>query len=405
MDLARACSASIDGTVATFICGRKHPRGAPKVFISRRKGARAARMDPVMHALLWILAAIAALTVAAVAHFAFWGWIYRVRPDSDALLTATCSDGWRLAVARFRPAASSNRPPVILCHGLGANRLNLCLPGAHSLAGFLRARGHEVFAVDLRGCGDSSKAPPHRARTWDFDDHVLRDAPAALELVLRETGQPRAFWVGHSMGGMIGLALAEGVHREKLAGVAALGSPTRWQFHRPVLGRLLSLSLALTWGKVSHSRWMVRVIAPYLGFFPLPLGDMAINPQNIALPLYRRVAYSVLADSSRAMLRQFASWFRRRAWDLRSPPTDLRAGLAQIQCPVLLVGGTLDVLAPPQAMEGTLEDLGSADKTMVLFGKARGDAQDYGHGDLIFGRCAPVEIFPEVARWIDSHAK
>jgi pimeloyl-ACP methyl ester carboxylesterase len=338
-----------------------------------------------------------------LAHLAFWGWVYRLRPDSDGLLWAECADGWKLAVAHYKPAFPDSRPPVVLCHGLGANRWNLCLPGTHSLAAFLKERGHEVFVPDLRGCGDSQTPPPGKDRNdWNFDDHVLLDAPAILALAQRCTTKPQALWVGHSMGGMIGLALAEGPHATALAGVAALGSPTHWSFHRRILGRLIGYSVHLAWGGRVHNRFMVRLIAPYLGYAPFPLNDVALNPRNIDGATYRRVAYHVLADSSRKVLAQFASWFSRDAWDLANPKTDLRAGLANVRCPVLLIGGTLDLLAPPQAMERALGELGTSEKTLLLFGKSRGDAQDYGHGDLIFGRRAPDEIFPELERWLGA---
>jgi len=348
--------------------------------------------------------AILVVIAAVAAHFVFWGWVYRIRSDADALLWAECADGWRLAVAHFKPASADARPPVILCHGLGANRWNMCLPGTHSLAGFLKRHGYEVFAVDLRGCGDSARPPRGKGRNdWDFDDHVLLDAPAVLDLALRTSGKPRAHWVGHSMGGMIGLAVAEGAKQGELAGVAALGSPLHWNFHRRILGRLVAYSVHLAWLGRVHNRVMVRLVAPYLGYVPFPLNDVALNPRNIDGATYRRVAYHVLADSSRAMLREFASWFARDAWDLARPPTDLRAGLSRIACPVLLMGGTLDLLAPPQALERALAELGAPDKALLLFGKTRGDAQDYGHGDLIFGRRAPEEIFPELERWLRAH--
>ena len=341
-----------------------------------------------------------AVTLAVFAHFAFWSWVYRERADSDALLTAVAADGWRLAVAHYQPATPSDRPPVILCHGLSANRLNMSLPGRNSLAGFLRARGHEVFVVDLRGCGDSHRPPPGRDKNdWTFDDFVLRDAPAVLQLAQQTTGRASAIWIGHSMGGLIGLALAELPAGAALAGVAALGSPTRWHFHRPLLGRVLAASVHLAFLGRIHNRWSARIIAPYLGLLPLPFSDVAVNPQNMEPAIYRRVAWNVLADSSKRLLAQFASWFSRNAWDL-ADHTDLRAGLGRIRCPVLLMGGTLDILAPPKAMEEALGDVGAAQKALLLFGKARGDKQDYGHGDLIFGRFAPDEVFPELESWL-----
>lgn len=354
--------------------------------------------------LAWAAAALCALAAATAAHLLFWGWIHRLRADSDALLSARCDDGWLLTVAHFRPSQASAAPPVILCHGLAANRWNLSLPGEHSLAAYLRAQGHEIFCCDLRGVGDARRPPPgKRGSDVRFDDHVERDAPAILDLALQHSGKPRALWVGHSMGGLVGLAVAQGPHADKLAGVAALGSPTRWEYHRRLLGRFLSLSVRLSLGGRIHQKWPLRLVAPWLGYFPIPMGDITLNPQNIDGRVLRRVAYRVVDDVTRPMIAQFASWFRRNAWDLGEGRVDLRQGLSRIRCAVLLVGGTLDVLAPPQAMEDALRDVGAPDKTLLLFGRARGDQQDYGHGDLIFGRHAPHEVFPQLHRWLAAH--
>jgi hypothetical protein len=46
--------------------------------------------------------------------------------------------------------------------------------------------------------------------------------------------------------------------------------------------------------------------------------------------------------------------------------------------------------------------VGAADKTLVVVGRERGDRQEYGHGDLIFGARAPDELFPIVANWLDA---
>jgi pimeloyl-ACP methyl ester carboxylesterase len=353
---------------------------------------------------LALVGTLAALALLLVAHDAFWGYVYRLRLDSDALLTATAADGWPLAVAHFVPRARrADRLPVVLCHGLSANRLNLMLPGPHSLASFLREQGHEVFVCDLRGSGDSVRPPPKGSLSEiNFDRHLFFDAPAILAKALEVSGAPRAFWVGHSMGGLLGLALAETEHASKLAGVVAVGSPTRWSFHRPYLKTLLRSALPLAVGGRIRQRWLVRLVAPYLFYLPL-LGDIVLNPKNIDPRVNRRVAFHVLADVSRGILEQFEGWLRRDAWDTLSPAMDLRAGLARVTCPVLLMAGSADVLSPPENMRGTLTDLGCADKTLVVVGKERGDKQDYGHGDLIFGAHAPEEVFPFIARWLGEH--
>ena len=72
-----------------------------------------------------LLAAAAALTALAILHTLFWGWVYRVRPAQDELRFVETKDGWRLAVARRAPRGEPRLPPVLLCHGLSANRGNL----------------------------------------------------------------------------------------------------------------------------------------------------------------------------------------------------------------------------------------------------------------------------------------
>ena len=345
------------------------------------------------------------LGVTAVAlHFAFWGRFYRLRLDSDALLTVRTADGWELAVAHFRPREpKEGRLPVVLCHGLSVNGLNMMLPGEHSLATYLRARGHEVFVCDLRGSGGSRAVPALGSlREIDFDRHLFFDAPAILAKALEVSGAPRAFWVGHSMGGLLGLGLAQTEPAPQLAGVVAIGSPTRFTHHHPLLKRLLALALPFVWGGRVYQRWIVRLVAPYL-YFRWVLGRVVLNPRNIDRAMLRRVGYTVLDDVSVALLRQFGSWIRRDAWDTQSPPLDLRAGLAKVTCPVFLVAGSVDVLAPPKAVRSTLEELGSTDKVLRVEGKHAGHREDYGHGDLIFGARAPVEVFPAVVGWLDAH--
>ena len=68
------------------------------------------------------------------------------------------------------------------------------------------------------------------------------------------------------------------------------------------------------------------------------------------------------------------------------------------------MGGSQDALATPQAVLGQAELLGSEDKTVMLFGRENGDTLDYGHGDLLFGEHAPMEVYPRILRWISDRA-
>ena len=66
--------------------------------------------------------------------------------------------------------------------------------------------------------------------------------------------------------------------------------------------------------------------------------------------------------------------------------------------------GSSDRLATERSVRAAFEAWGAADKKLVVFGKARGDAMEYGHGDLIFGRGAPTEVYPVLLQWLEAHA-
>jgi len=38
----------------------------------------------------------------------------------------------------------------------------------------------------------------------------------------------------------------------------------------------------------------------------------------------------------------------------------------------------------------------------VRFGKAHGQAEDYGHIDFLVGRRAPDEVWPTITRWLEA---
>ena len=77
---------------------------------------------------------------------------------SNEAFVAQTSDGWVLPLYRFSPRIASpvgqSLPPVVLFHGMGANRFNLAQTGPSNLAVWLATRGRDVF-VELRGAGRS----------------------------------------------------------------------------------------------------------------------------------------------------------------------------------------------------------------------------------------------------------
>jgi hypothetical protein len=69
----------------------------------------------------------------------------------------------------------------------------------------------------------------------------------------------------------------------------------------------------------------------------------------------------------------------------------------------LAVAGDRDRQCSPHAARRTLDALGSARRSYLLFGKAEGQQDHYGHFDLLVGRRAPQEVWPHIDAWLDEH--
>lgn len=353
---------------------------------------------------LWLVLTVLALAGVNAVWVLGVRWWYRLRTTPPERLEARCQDGWELTVHVRRATHRRFEEPVLLCHGLAANRCTFDFEPPYSLAHALADAGFDCFTVEWRGIGHSRRPP--RGLRWpnvSVDDLVTQDAPALIELALARTGARRAFWVGHSLGGLVGYATAQGPEGKKLAGLLALGSPVFFP-PDPLLRRLIHVGARAAWPRGFRNEWLSRTLAPFLGYVTLPLSDVIINPKHIPPPVQRKVYANMMASMSRDVLRQLRDWIDHDAFRSFDGSVDWRAGLARLTLPVMVMGGSVDRLAPPKNLRAQYELVGSPDKKLHVFGCERGDKMDYGHGDLLFGTGAPLEIQPEVRGWLEAHA-
>jgi pimeloyl-ACP methyl ester carboxylesterase len=344
-----------------------------------------------------LLATLAAATylLAVRAH-------YRLRSPRPERVRVTCPDGERIAVHHRRPAVRRFLEPVLLCHGLAANHVNFDFDPPCSLAHAFAEAGFEVFSVDFRGAGDSRPARWWRRYAFDFDDLAEKDAPTLLGHALLAAAAPQAFWVGHSLGALVGYAVVGG-GEPRLRGLCALGAPVYFQY-TGWLARLMRGGLWLAWPVALRQRWLSIGLAPFLGHVTLPLTEALINPQAIAPRVLRKVYANLVSSMGYRLLRQLADWSAHDAFRSRDRSIDYRGRLSTVDTPVLVLGGSQDALASPKVVLAQTELLGSSDKTVMLFGRENGDAIDYGHGDLLLGDRAPQEVYPRIIRWVSERA-
>jgi pimeloyl-ACP methyl ester carboxylesterase len=344
---------------------------------------------------LAVLAVALLLALATWAHYAFWTRRYLARTGEDEILFADTPDGWRLALARRRARGAARPTPVLLVHGIAANRVSLdFVLERWSLSAHLAAAGFDCFALDLRGHGLSRRARPDAPRRWTFDDHVRLDVPAALAAVRAATGAAEVHWVGHSQGGLIGMA-ASAAFPERIASLVALGSPAYFGAQGAL--KLFARFAFMFTG--SLNRFAARCLVPLSGFVHPPVSQVAINTRNVSRAVYRRVIVNVVENVSTGVLRQLARWIATDTFASRDGGLDYRAALASCRQPALFVAGAGDRIAPPEVVERAARAWGG-EAEVLRVGIAGAACCDYGHSDLLFGRSAPEEVFPAIAGWL-----
>ncbi len=337
-----------------------------------------------------------------------------LRPCTDGYAYTT--DGWRLGVRHYRPAQPDpGKLPVILCHGLGLNATFWTITDNH-LPAQLCARGYDVYVFDIRGSGENGRPGKddrlnqvlrqtpfreHGESSWTVDDLVRYDVPAILEYVIRDSGQSRVNWVGHSLGGMMifpFLELSPGP--ERIANFVGMGStiiqartPQRSMFYANVgIHSLLRVASA---GRLGRPLTYFRM--PGMG----TIDGFYYTAENVDRRTISRFYGYTLEDPGPGALRQFAPYLRTGHLLSADRRVDYSARLGEVAVPTLMVAGASDLISDVPSTRMTFEAIGSRDKTLCVFSKANGHVADYGHCDLAWSRYAPREVFPVVIDWLD----
>ncbi len=357
--------------------------------------------------LLSVFFVLVIIKAAVIAIAYFWQWYYSGPTSQDETHFIRTSDGWRLALHRYRPDDEPQGLPVILCHGVTANRCGFDLPGAPSLAKFLRENGRDVWVAELRGSGMSDA--PHLFKSdvpysWHFEDHLRSDFPAIIENILSRTGARSAHWIGHSMGGMLLYAHLSSNQEDRVASGVTIGSPADFsKIASPRLKRLLRFKWVLRYHRVFPPIVVARFLTP---FAPHIAGIMvkAFHAPNISPENARKVLATCaqLIASSRMWL-DLAEFIQRSKFGPQNGPGYLE-GLPKSRVPLLILAGSADQMAPAASVTAALDAAGgSGQSRCVVLGKDSGCQEEYGHMDMLVGERAETEVFPMIIEWLQSH--
>jgi pimeloyl-ACP methyl ester carboxylesterase len=328
---------------------------------------------------------------------------------------APTRDGWVLQISRYKPKPQPWHQPIL-------NQPLLLVPGwsqnrhAFTCGDFVKqllAYGADIHIVELRGHGLSNRElqiergqrPKDVDWDWDIDSYFLFDVPAAVEAVKQRTGRSKIFYVGNSMGGMLGYGYA-GCHHD-LAGLVAIGAPSdigrgflglraAALFGPALMGPLLDAACraATVAGRTRHGaaamlrriRFLARaanVLAhPEREFKPIRFNHVPVdaflralaraatesnlkryeliaryigsllNPSRVTAEDFRWLLSQGGEKEPRRVVEQFARWIRNDEMKCYRTGYDYKAHFRNISVPMAIFFGDLDKIASAHSTRG-----------------------------------------------------
>lgn len=338
------------------------------------------------------------------------------------------ADGWTLVVHHFRPTVAP-RPgamPVILCHGLTYNAAFWDLDPACSFAAYLASNGYDVWSVDLRGSGKSQKwvwktddAPDAlvgeafrrlskgklatgayatidpKFANWSLDHHIAYDVPATVKFVRKQTGAAEVAWVGHSMGGIVAICHLARHGNPGIGRLATVGSQVTMPNGQLALQFLAEMATTRRRQLTGDLRGPELADATRTS-----VHNMFFNVANADPKIYEALSGPSTDVPGLAVMAQYNVLGQRgELHDARNQASYAKL-LPNIKVPMFISCGAADNFAPPAVQKYLFDHVGSADKTLVIFGRSGGFSVDCGHDDTLVGRTSRTEVYPVIEKWL-----
>ena len=241
------------------------------------------------------------------------------------------------------------------------------IPGFNAYSGYyewvaqqLVAQGLAVYAVDLRGRGDSDG---ERFFVDAFEDYVS-DVEAVMSVVHARESLGPIFMLGHSAGGVVS-CLYTLAHQRELAGLIC----ESFAFEIPAPSFVLAVFKGL-----SH-------VAPHAHILHLPNES------------FTRDAAAVEKMNNDPLIAHETQPTRTMAAMVRADER-LKKEFPLITLPVLILHGTADKNTKPSGSQRFYDMAGSTDKTLKLY--------DGGYHDLLNDK-DKMSVMLDITTWINLH--
>lgn len=314
------------------------------------------------------------------------------KPGPLSRLYYEARDGWRAPLYVLPAAPGGAGEPVILAHALGTRPDAFRYGAGATLATALSRAGFAVYLLGHRGDGDA--IAPHGRAGFDFDDVLCMDLPAAVARVREHSGFERALWVGHGLGGQLGLALAARTGGEDVAAVVALCAPVTFD-RRAVRTEVRRLARA---SALLPAHWHLPSRAVAWASVPWVQDAAPLGAGRTDGPRIRGVLTDGVDDLPVGLLRQLHRWLERGAWTDRTGHVDYAEALADARGDLLVFVAEDDALCPPAAGRLAAERWGGEATTRVL-------PSGWGHLDPVTAIDAVEQVHEPLVAWLAARRK
>ena len=295
--------------------------------------------------------------------------------------------GAQVAVWRYAAAHGPKRPPVLLLPELGFDKRIFANHG-RGLALTLQDRGHEVFVLEWRGTGSSSRPLPGMG---GLDALFDGDARAALRLAAASTPEHRVQIVGVGLGGAAAYLLAAEPD-SSVSAVVAVGVPSFYEVPNEAVQKLIAVARLgpKASGPLDLKAWSRLPAA--VGAGERDLFELLLAYGSAAPGL--REALGLAAPE---LAQDVARWME--LGDLPRGPK-LKDALAALRCPLLIVAGPRDNLVHLEHALAvrTLAPLAPRDE--LLLQRVEGWPEDAGH--LMLQAKWAHALWSRIADWLEK---
>jgi predicted alpha/beta hydrolase len=310
-------------------------------------------------------------------------------------------DDWHLKTYHH-PCTDSKNLPVIIFHALSLSAYSLNgNDGIPSIANWLSQNGYDVWVCECRGVGKSYHKDFKTKREWTFDDQLKYDVPAFINFIKNFTKVEKLHWIGHSMGGHLLLAYLSITENAPIQSGIIAGAG----FEIPDCDKKPDLVLQLLQlfkMKRLPLRPVARISIPFLWLIPdqQSLFSKKITGYSVSKAIMRDV-HSIPVTLFKYALDCF------RKGGLRSTDQQLiySSRSKDITTPLLFISADKDVAWTPSVITENLKLFSNGNAEMLALGKKYGHSEHYGHVDILMGKNAEKEVYPEILKWLITKKK